>query len=387
MLRIRNFAVLFVVALGLTTPLRAQLGKTVLVPAGSEEDHQLSAINAATDPTVKLKLIDAFAAAHSSGDYQILADEQYVNYYLNAKEYNKVYEYGAKLYGVDPNNFANAVNMVRAANEQNDTNRLFAEGEKAGAILQQFKSEAPPAGTSTDDWKLQQQQKLGAIKDNEEYIEESLMSAAYRQNDANAKAGLLIRFANAFPDSARAPQALEAAALTYQQAQNRPKMLETANGVLAKDPDNLNMLLLLADDYSERGENLAKAEAYANKVVTLCDTAKKPEGVSDADWQKQITLQRGLAFSALGQIDLEKKQNAAAVQSLNKAAPLLKGNNAVYARNQYRLGFAYLNLRKGAEARQAFTEAASVDSPYKGPSLEKLKGIPAAPKSHSKKPA
>jgi tetratricopeptide (TPR) repeat protein len=146
------------------------------------------------------------------------------------------------------------------------------------------------------------------------------------------------------------------------------------------------MLLLLADDYSEKGENLDKAEGYAKKAAALCDTAKKPEGVSDADWQKQITLQKGLALSALGQIDLQKKDNATAVDNLTKAAPLLKGNNAMYARNQYRLGFAYLNLKKAAEARQAFSDAASVNSPYKGPAEEKLKGIPAT-KPHPKKPA
>ncbi len=32
----------------------AQLGKTILIPAGSEEDHQLTAINAAEDPAAKL---------------------------------------------------------------------------------------------------------------------------------------------------------------------------------------------------------------------------------------------------------------------------------------------------------------------------------------------
>jgi len=116
-----------------------------------------------------------------------------------------------------------------------------------------------------------------------------------------------LRFANLFPDSPNAGQALGAAALTYQQAQNRPKMIETANSALAKDPDNIGILLLVADDYSEKGEQLDKAEAYAKKAASLCDTAKKPEGASDADWQKQINLQRGLAFSALGQIDLQKK--------------------------------------------------------------------------------
>ena len=145
--------------------------------------------------------------------------------------------------------------------------------------------------------------------------------------------------------------------------------------------------MLLADDYSEKGENLDKAETYAKKAAALSDTAKKPDGVSDADWQKQAKVQKGIALSALGQIDLQKKDNAAAVDNLTKAAPLLKGNNSVYARNQYRLGFAYLNLKKTAEARQAFTDAASVDSPYKGPAEEKLRAMPATAKSRAKKPA
>ena len=377
MFRIRILTVLLVVACFAAVPLRAQLGKSVIISAGSEVDHQLNDINAATDPAAKLKLIDAFSAAHPEADLQILADELYVNYYLNAKQYDKAFEYGDKLFALDPDNFSNAVNMVRAANEKGDTDHLFAAGEKAAGILQRFKAQPPSAGTSQEAWKVQQQRQLETIKDNQDYIEQSLMNVAYQQKDPAKKAALLVRYANLFPDSANSVQALGAAAVTYQQAQNRPKMLETATSVLAKDPDNLGMLLLLADDYSEKGEQLDKAEAYAKKAASLCDTAKKPESVSD-DWQKQINLQKGLAFSALGQIDLQKKLNSAAVDSLTKAAPLLKSNAAVYARNQYRLGFAYLNVKKTAEARQAFTDAASVDSPYKGPAQDKLRGLAAA---------
>ena len=376
--RIRILSVLLLAGFIATVPSRAQIGKTVMVAAGSEVDHQLNDISAATDPAAKLKLIDAFSAAHPEGDLQILVDEQYVNYYLSAKQYDKVFEYGDKLFALDPDNLSNAVNMVRAANEKGDPDRLFAAGEKASGILQRFKAQPAPAGTSPDAWKAEQQQKLEAVKDNRDYIEQSLMSTAYQQKDAAKKAAFLVRYANLFPDSPSAGQALGAAAVTYQQAQNRPKMLETAINALEKDPDSLSMLLLLADDYSEKGDQLDKAEAYAKKAASLCDTAKKPEGVSDADWQKQINLQKGLAFSALGQIDLQKKLNAAAVDSLNKAAPLLKSNPSVYARNQYRLGFAYLNVKNAAGAKQAFTDAASVDSPYKGPAQEKLKGMAAA---------
>jgi hypothetical protein len=37
------------------------------------------------------------------------------------------------------------------------------------------------------------------------------------------------------------------------------------------------------------------------------------------------------------------------------------------------LGFALLNMKKNAEAKEAFTQAASVNSPYRVPAQEKLK--------------
>jgi tetratricopeptide (TPR) repeat protein len=359
-------------------PAWAQFGKNVTIPAGSEEDHQLSAINAATDPAQKLQLIDAFAKAHAEGDFAIVANEQYVSYYLDAKQYDKAFEYGDKIFALDPDSFSNVVNMVRAANEKGDVSRLFSYGEKAGGIIQRCKAMPAPSGTSADEWTAQKNNKLNEIKENESYVEQSMLNAANQQKEPAMRAELLVRFSKAFPDSPNAEQAMTMAAFAYQQAQNRAKMTEVASGVLAKDPDNIGILLLLADDYSEKNEQLDKAEAYAKKAAALCDAAKKPEGMSDADWQKQNSLQKGLAWSALGQVDLQKKLNAQAVDALTKAAPLLKSNATSYARNQYRLGFAYLNLRKLPEAKQALTEAASVDSPYKGPAQEKLKGLATA---------
>jgi tetratricopeptide (TPR) repeat protein len=154
-------------------------------------------------------------------------------------------------------------------------------------------------------------------------------------------------------------------------------MLDVANGLLAKDADNIGMLLLLADYYSEKGEQIDKAEGYAKKSVSLLETAKKPDGVTDEQWKQQSALQKGLALSALGQVNIEKKNNAQAVDNFKAAAPLLKSDEGSYARNQYRLGFALLNLKRVPEAKAAFTDAASVNSPYKALAQEKLKALPA----------
>jgi tetratricopeptide (TPR) repeat protein len=366
----------FLLGCSATAALAQQIGKTVSVQAGSEADHAISEINAATDQAQKLALIDKFAEGPGKdGDYPILANALYVDYYLAQKNYDKAFEYGDKLFALDPDNFQNAMNMIRAASEKGDPDRLISYGEKAQGILQRYKDAPAPEGSSAGAWTQQKAQTLEANKDGIAYIQNAVFSGVYQTKDAAKRAALLVRFAQIFADSPYASQALGVAATAYQQAQNAPKMLEVANGLLAKDPNNLGMLLLLSDYYGEKGEQLDKAETYAKKVMSLLETAKKPDEMTDDLWKQQSGLQKGLALSSLGQVNIQKKDNAQAVTNFRAAAPLLKPDDGSYARNQYRLGFALLNLKRNPEAKDAFTQAASVNSPYKGPAQEKLKAM------------
>jgi tetratricopeptide (TPR) repeat protein len=362
-----------------------QIGKFVPIQAGSEVDHALTEINAATDPAQKLALLEKFAAGPGKeGDYPLVADGLYVDYYIGQKNYDKAFEYGDKLFILDPDNFQNALNMVRAASEKGDAERLISYGEKAQGILKRYKDSPAPEGTPAPAWEEQKARTLESNKDGMAYIQQAVFSGAYQAKDAAKRAGLLTRFAQIYSDSPYANQALGVAATSYQQAQNAPKMLEVANGLLAKDPNNLGMLLLLSDYFCDKTDQLAKAEMYAKKAIPLLDAVAKPEGATDEQWAMQKSLQKGLALSSLGQVNIEKKDNAQAVENLKAAAPLLKPDDGSYARNQYRLGFALLNLKKNAEAKEAFTQAASVNSPYKALAQEKLKAsaAPARRKAH-----
>jgi tetratricopeptide (TPR) repeat protein len=266
--------------------------------------------------------------------------------------------------------------MVRAASEKGDVEKVVAYGEKTAAILKRYKdSSAPSTASSPDSWEQQKKQTLESNKDGIAYVQQVVFNGGYQTKDTAKRAAYLARFGQAFPDSPYAIQALGMAAAAYQQAQNVPKMLEVANGLLAKDPNNVGMLLLLSDYYSEKGEQLDKAEAYAKKAIPLLEAGQKPEGMTDEQWVKQKALQKGLALSSLGQVNIQKKDNAQATENFKAAAPLLKSDDGSYARNQYRLGFALLNLKKNPEAKEAFTQAASVNSPYKALAQDKLKAM------------
>lgn len=356
-----------------------QIGKYVPIQAGSDVDHALSEISATADPAQKLVLIQKFAEGPGKdGDYPLVADGLFVDYYLGQKNYDKAFEYGDKVFALDADNFPNALSMVRAAAEKGDLDKLSSYGEKAGGIIQRFKAAPAPEGTPAANWDEQKTRTLEANKDSFVYVQQLVFSGVYQAKEPAKRAELLVKFAKAFPDSAFATQALGIAATAYQQAQNTAKMLEVANGLLAKDPTDVGMLLLLSDYYGEKGEQLDKAETYAKKAISTLESAKKPEGVTDDQWAKQKGLQKGLALSSLGQVNIEKKDNAQAVENLKAAGPLVKPDDGSYARNQYRLGFALLNLKKNAEAKEAFTQAASVNSPYKALAQEKLKGLSGA---------
>jgi len=363
---------------GFTATQAQTIGKYVPIPAGSDADKALTEVNAATDPTQKLTLIDKFASTVGQDDMAIVADDLYVNYYIAAKNYDKAFEYGDKLFELDADNFNNGVNMVRDAAEKGDAEKAFAYGDKLSAIVKRFQDKPTPEGNNEASWADQKKWVLERAHDNLTYAQQLLFNSAYQTKDANKRAAYLAHFAQIFPDSPYADQALGVAAATYQQTHNTPKMLETANGLLAKDPNNLGMLILLADYYSEKGEQLDKAEASAKKAITVLGTAKKPDGLTDDQWAQQSGLQKGLALSALGQVYLQKKNSVGAVENFKTASQLLKPDAGSYARNQYRLAFALLNLKKIPDAKAALTEAASVNSPYKQPAQEKLKALNAA---------
>jgi tetratricopeptide (TPR) repeat protein len=382
----RKTILLLLMLIAMSSVAEAQLVKSTGVPSGSDEDKALEAISAATDPAQKLVLIDKFMADFGQGNYAILANDLYVSYYSDLKNYAKMAEYSQKILAIDPENFNAALHLVRANSELGDNAGLFAAGEKMSGILTRYKAQTPPADTDAGSWNLRHQQSLADQKDQITYVQNLMVNVGYKTQAPAERAAFAERFVAAYPDSPYAAACQDLAAYAYQAMQNNDKMIATANKSLAMNPNDIDMLILLADYYSDRGLELDKADTFAKKAIDLMASAKKPEGMTDDQWKSRAALQTGIAWSAEGQVLINKNDLPGAAAAFQKASPLLKSEKTYYARNLYRLGFTYARQKKVPEATAALNEVISMDTPFKVPAqqtLQQLNGSAPPPKRTS----
>src|ERR1700735_2511569 len=372
----KRFAILMASFLSIAATASAQIGKSVTVSAGTPEDKALADIYAAPDGPDKVALLDKFTADFSSdGDMALLADQLYVQTYLAQKNYAKVYEFGEKTLALDPSNLSAAVNMVHAAEEQGDAKKLFAAGDRVAEIIAKYKNMPAPEGMPADQWTQQKNVSLNNVQGDVSYVEYALVNAGYKMTDPAARAALFERYVTAFPDSPYTLSVREQTAIAYQPAPDTPTMLDTAQRILVTDPNNISMLILLSDYWSENNQQLDKAAADAQLALDQLAQAKKPDNLSDEQWQQQVAVEKGMAYSAIGEVNVDKGRNQPAVDAFKQASPLLKSNSVLYARNLYRLGFTLAKMQRIPEARTVLTEAVSINSPYKAKAQETLNKI------------
>jgi tetratricopeptide (TPR) repeat protein len=183
------------------------------------------------------------------------------------------------------------------------------------------------------------------IKDPAEY---NAYVGAVQQKDAAAKISGLEAFLTQYPNSVMKEDALELLMGAYGETNNQAKVLDTAQKVLLANPCNLRALALLTYTkraMAEAGQNaaqsLAEAGQYGEKGLQCLQTATKPEGTTDADFQKLKSQTAGIFNGAVGMAGYQAKDYAKAQQYL-RAAVEADPPDASSLRDVYPLALAYL---------------------------------------------
>ena len=217
----------------------------------------------------------------------------------------------------------------------------------AMAAAQQSAAPAVPPAQSA-----QPAQQKKEIKDPAEY---NSYIAALREANPQAQAQAFENFLQQYPNTVVKEDALEQLMAAYEKLGNAAKMSETAERMLQVNPNNVRALALLAFTSRSAGEagqalqqNAAAASKYGQGGLQALATMSKPEGMSDADFEK-FKAQVAIIFNgSAGFGALQNKDFAGAQKYLQAAVDLeIKQNpndpNAL--RDIYPLALAYLEAK------------------------------------------
>jgi len=162
------------------------------------------------------------------------------------------------------------------------------------------------------------------IKNPAEY--NAYINAIQQQNPAQ-KAEALEAFLQTYPSSVMKVDAMELLMVSYQQAGNGQKALDTANRILQADPNSVRALALLAYNYRmaaaqggpQMQDNLSKAQQYGQQGLQALPKLQKPTGMNDADFTKLHNEMGAIFDGAVGFAALQAKNYAEAQKDFEEA--------------------------------------------------------------------
>jgi len=148
-------------------------------------------------------------------------------------------------------------------------------------------------------------------------------NAAVTASTPQAKAAAFEDYLKAYPNSAVKVDVLNQLMYAYNQTGDKAKTLDSADRLLAVDPQNLRALTLEvyyrkadADALTDPAAKAAALDKVAAYAQTGLNATKPKEGMSDADFAALKAATQQTFESAIADDDLAKKDNAGAITAL-----------------------------------------------------------------------
>ncbi|HLK68755.1 MAG TPA: hypothetical protein VKU19_35235 [Bryobacteraceae bacterium] len=148
------------------------------------------------------------------------------------------------------------------------------------------------------------------------------------------------------------------------------KILPLAEKGLANFPENVDLLLFLADNAANHKQT-DRALNYADRLVASLAKHPKPESMSAADWERKRSAALGRGYWIAGVINGERNQYTAADKDLRAALPLIQGQPSMLApalfylgMADYQLGLMTVNKALVLDAAKFSEQSAMIASPY-----------------------
>jgi tetratricopeptide (TPR) repeat protein len=342
----------------------------IVIPAGTPEDKDLAAITAESDAQKRITMYQDFVTKYADNKAAAAYGEwQLSQQYLAAGDTAKAMEYGGKALEAYPKNLDIIMSQASIAQAMKDNGKVVDYAVQGAGVYNSIAKQPRPADMSDADWKSKISGEQSAAQTGYDFLESSAYNAIVSEQDPNKRMAEIEKFTPAFPNSKFEGQVSQLALYTLRQL-NQPQRLEAyGEKTLTANPNSVPTLLMMADAYAADPKDAAKAETYANKVLTL--VGPNPD-------TKDKKSYAGLAHISLGHAELNQEKLLPAVADLKAAVALLQDDPQEQQQALFYLGYAYAKQNHKADAVATLQKAAGMNGPYQGPAKEMLTKISAA---------
>jgi hypothetical protein len=169
------------------------------------------------------------------------------------------------------------------------------------------------------------------------------------------------------------PKVREATFNAYRQSNQNEKAVVLAEKLVAAGAANEDMLLVVADSYSQQKKEPEKVHTYAAKIVEIMAAKPKPEGVSDADFTARKNQVTGLAHYLSGKLYASENKHPQADTELRAALPLIDAS--LKPEVNFLLGLSNYRMQKAQDAVNFFRACAASAGPYKAEATKNVARI------------
>jgi hypothetical protein len=330
----------------------AQRHKLASINAETPEGQLLQSIATEADAAKKLELMEKFIAQHPKHEASGWVLSQMQKGYMEAGNVDKALSTGETLFAVDPNDTDTAYANLKAAEKKQDADAILKWSNATSAAARKAAAGSKPADMEEADWK----HAVDYAKQVDTYTEYALYAGALQSADPAKVLMLGDALEQRNPNSQYLPQMLGKYAAAARQANQLDKALELGDRALARNQANDDLLLLMADTAFNRKQP-DKVVAYTTKLIETSAAQAKPEGVSDADWQKKRDTTLGLAHWMQGMTYAGQNKFAQADKSLRTALPLIQSQPQLSGPALFYLGLANYKMAESGKNAELIRDA------------------------------
>ena len=326
----------------------------------------------------KLALLEKYVAEYPMGSSIGWVYEQLLPIYTEASQWDRVIATADALLAVDPKDVDSAHDALKAAEAENNAELRTKYSELALELaLSALQAPKPSNPDDLPDWTKQ----TAFIKEVQDYAEYQLATLAAAQTDDAKRAELSQALQQRNPES-KYLELTKKATVIELATLNPQKAIQLAQEGLAKDPDNIDFLMTIADHDMSLEKNLPQVLAYSLHILELTQGQPQPPDIKPEEWVKKKAKFAGWANWMAGVVYAKQARYGLSDRYLRAALGYIHGDSRLLAAAFFYLGYANYALAgeladkgRAIDAVKFSKECVDMDSPFRSLALKNLEAL------------